>query len=113
MPWSTSIRRVSRAGHLPRQGPRDGDATLHEISDAIYGVCGLPREKLSEYHIPLTRWGGNPSTRYNWELGVDNAGSDWYFTNRGKPLARLSDSGYVANIDGNQVLARRRTRPCP
>jgi len=79
-------------------------AALHEISDAIYGVCDLPREKLSEYHIPLTRWGGNPSTRYNWELGVDNAGSDWYFTNRGKPLTRLSESGYVANIDSNQVL---------
>ena len=59
---------------------------LHAINDAIYGVCGLPREKLSEYHLPITRWGGNPSTRYNWELGVDNAGNDWYFTNRGKLL---------------------------
>ena len=80
------------------------DDVLHAISDAIYGVCDLPREKLSEYRIPITRWGGNPSTRYNWELGVDNAGSDWYFTNRGKPLTRLSESGYVANIDGNQVI---------
>lgn len=77
---------------------------LHAISDAIYGVCGLPREKLSEYRIPITRWGGNPSSRYNWELGVDNAGSDWFFTNRGKLLARLSESGYVAHIDANQVL---------
>ena len=77
---------------------------LHAISDAIYGVCDLPRDKLAEYRIPVTRWGGNPSTRYNWELGVDNAGSDWYFTNRGKPLARLSESGYVATIDANQVL---------
>jgi hypothetical protein len=77
---------------------------LHDISDSIYGVCSLPREKLSDFRIPITRWGGNPSTRYNWELGVDNAGGDWYFTNRGKPLARLSDSGYVANIDANQVI---------
>jgi photosystem II stability/assembly factor-like uncharacterized protein len=84
--------------HIAANGP------MQAVSDAIYGVCSLPREKLSEYHIPITRWGGNPSTRYNWELGVDNAGSDWYFTNRGKPLARLSESGYVAHIDGNQVF---------
>jgi hypothetical protein len=78
--------------------------TLHAINDAIYGVCGLPREKLADYRIAVTRWGGNPSTRYNWELGVNNAGSDWFFTNRGKLLERLSESGYVAHIDGNQVL---------
>ncbi len=80
------------------------DVTLQPISDSIYGVCGLPREKLSEYHIPITRWGGNPSTRYNWQLGVDSAGNDWFFKNRGTLLTRLSDSGYVTNIDGNQVF---------
>jgi hypothetical protein len=80
------------------------DRELHRISDGIYGVCALPREKLAEYGIPITRWGGNPSSRYNWRLGVDNAGSDWYLTNRGRLLERLTDTGYLRHIEGNQVL---------
>ena len=77
---------------------------LHKINDGIYGVCGLPRDKLQSYDIRITRWGGNPSTRYNWKLGVANAGNDWYFKNTGKVLERISDSGYLKHIEGNQVF---------
>ena len=80
------------------------DKPLHAISDGIYGVCALPREKLIEYGIPITRWGGNPSTRYNWRLGVDSAGADWFFHNRGQLLDRLSDTGYLKTIEANQVI---------
>ncbi len=80
------------------------DKELHAISDGIYGVCGLPRERLMEYRIPLTRWGGNPSSRYNWRLGVDSAGNDWFFKNRGKVLDRLGDTGYLSHIERNQVI---------
>jgi len=75
------------------------------IKDGIYGVCGLPREKLTAYRIPITRWGGNPSTRYNWKLGVDNGGSDWFFKNRGKLLDRRADSGYLHHIAINQTFS--------
>ena len=77
---------------------------LHPINSGIYGVCALPREKLVEYALPITRWGGNPSTRYNWKLGVDSAGNDWYFHNRGHMIERLADTGYLKTIEGNQVL---------
>ena len=59
----------------------------HRISDAIYGVCELPDEKLSEYGIGITRWGGNTSSRYNWKINADNGANDWYFKNRGTPMA--------------------------
>jgi Glycoside hydrolase family 44 len=75
-----------------------------EISDGIYGVCDLPREKLSEYQIRITRWGGNPSTRYNWKLGVDNGAADWYFKNRGALLERPADTGWLKTIERNQVI---------
>ncbi len=39
----------------------DADKPGRKISDGIYGVCDLPREKLIEYGITITRWGGNPS----------------------------------------------------
>ena len=71
----------------------DADKPGRKISDGIYGVCELPREKLIEYHIKITRWGGNPSTRYNWKLGVDNGAADWYFKNRGNLLRRPADTG--------------------
>ncbi|HJT76597.1 MAG TPA: glycoside hydrolase family 44 protein, partial [Gemmataceae bacterium] len=77
---------------------------LHRISDGIYGVCGLPRAKRQEYGIPITRWGGNPSSRYNWRLNVDNGASDWYFKNRGQPRLRPSDAGYVKHILDNQAI---------
>jgi len=82
----------------------DEAKSTHTISDGIYGVSGLPREKLIEYRIPITRWGGNPSTRYNWQLDVDNAGSDWFFLNRGRPKGRLADCGYVRHIETNQAF---------
>ena len=50
----------------------------HVISPYIYGVAG------SREDVPATarRWGGNPMTRYNWQLGdAYNVGKDWYFEN--------------------------------
>ena len=78
--------------------------SLGPIADAIYGVCGLSKEKLVEYGIPITRWGGNPSTRYNWKLNVDSAGNDWFFKNRGKQIDKLEDTGYLKSILGNQKI---------
>jgi hypothetical protein len=80
------------------------DREVHRIRDGIYGVCGLPRSKLEEYGIPITRWGGNPSSRYNWRLNVDSSGSDWFFKNRGEPILRPSDTGYLKHIQGNQAI---------
>ncbi len=76
----------------------------HAIKDGIYGTCGLPRAKLEEYLVPITRWGGNPSSRFNWKLNVDNGAADWYFKNRGKLSARLEDSGYLKHVRDNQAF---------
>jgi Glycoside hydrolase family 44 len=77
---------------------------LGPIHDAIFGVCGLPREKLETYGIPITRWGGNPSTVYNWKLNVDSAGADWFYKNRGRTISKLTDTGYLKTIQANQAI---------
>ena len=62
----------------------EADATkeLGEISPYIYGLAHHTPEHFSELKIPLSRWGGNASTRYNWELGnAWNSARDWYFRN--------------------------------
>ena len=82
----------------------DPDKVLRPIADAIYGVCGLPHAQLVEFGIPITRWGGNPSSRFNWKLNVDAAGNDWYFKNRGQLITKLSDTGYLKLIQTNQRI---------
>jgi hypothetical protein len=55
-------------------------APAKRISPLIYGVANAdaPEELFATAH----RWGGNPSSRYNWQLGnAYNTASDWYFQN--------------------------------
>ncbi len=67
-------------------------AVTHAISPLIYGmndyqlVSGLR----SAVAVPVERWGGDSSTRYNYLLDVDNSAADYYFetnpnTNTGYP----------------------------
>lgn len=49
------------------------------ISPLIYGVAFASASQLAELNAPLNRWGGNSTTRYNWQLNADNKASDWYF----------------------------------
>jgi hypothetical protein len=52
------------------------------ISPYIYGVAGADPQTLRELGATMNRWGGNPSTRYNWANGhAWNAGRDWEFRN--------------------------------
>ena len=64
----------------------DCAAATRPISPLVYGIAFDPA-KLQETHwqelgATTRRWGGNPSTRYNWKLGnAWNTASDWYFEN--------------------------------
>jgi hypothetical protein len=49
------------------------------ISPYIYGVAGGGEPW--EFGATARRWGGNRTTRYNWERLVTNAGKDWFFEN--------------------------------
>jgi hypothetical protein len=51
------------------------------ISPLIYGVGG--HVDVWNAGITARRHGGNPTSRYNWELDTYNAGSDWFFKNAG------------------------------
>jgi hypothetical protein len=52
------------------------------ISPLIYGVAGGDEATLQDLGATARRWGGNPTSRYNWKLGnVWNTGKDWFFRN--------------------------------
>ena len=51
----------------------------HPIDPRIYGVAWADAQALSDLRAPLNRWGGNTTTRYNWQQNAENKGSDWYY----------------------------------
>jgi hypothetical protein len=59
----------------------DATADVHPISPLIYGMnsYGVDQSMATALKIPIERWGGDGTTRYNWEQDSSNAGGDWYF----------------------------------
>jgi len=65
----------------------DCAAPTTAISPLIYGIAfSALRENQSDHQFKVNatarRWGGNPTSRYNWEIGnAWNTGSDYFFMN--------------------------------
>ncbi|MEW9528511.1 glycoside hydrolase family 44 protein [Microbispora sp. NPDC049125] len=59
----------------------DLSAARHAISPDVYGMNGADPAFAAEIGLPVARWGGNTSTRYNFKNHTYNTGSDWYFEN--------------------------------
>ena len=57
----------------------DAGANRRAVNPAIYGVAYATTAQLQDLNAPLHRYGGNNTSRYNWELNADNRGADWYF----------------------------------
>ncbi|MDQ1304190.1 MAG: hypothetical protein QG671_17 [Actinomycetota bacterium] len=59
----------------------------HPIDPRIYGVAFAGAATLTDLGATINRSGGNPATRYNWQLNADNRGSDWFFESLGDASA--------------------------
>src|SRR5271168_708684 len=59
----------------------DAAGNPHPINPDIYGLAnyGLDANFAKEIQVPNIRWGGDGTTRYNWQVDSSNAGFDWYF----------------------------------
>ncbi len=68
----------------------DVNADVHPISPLIYGMAfmrfdesGTAAAYSSDIGLAFSRWGGNHTSRYNWELGnATSAAADFQFRNR-------------------------------
>ena len=49
------------------------------INPNVYGVAYATPTQLADLNAPLNRYGGNNTSRYNWQINADNRGQDWYF----------------------------------
>jgi hypothetical protein len=65
----------------------DCRAKATKISPYIYGIAYYAfhddKRAADQWLLDATvrRWGGNPTSTYNWELSTWNTGNDWYFEN--------------------------------
>jgi Glycoside hydrolase family 44 len=57
----------------------NAQSNRHAISPLIYGVAFGTSAQISDLQATVNRYGGNSTSRYNWNLNADNRGSDWYF----------------------------------
>src|SRR6516162_4810177 len=61
----------------------DATGNVHLINPNIYGVAYGDATSLADLNIPFNRYGGNNTSRYNWQQNADNRGSDWFFESIG------------------------------
>ncbi len=59
----------------------DASANSHSISPYIYGMNYASENIATDLRLPVSRWGGNSTTRYNWQNDTTNTGNDWYYEN--------------------------------
>jgi len=57
----------------------DANANRHPINPNIYGIAYGDAHDMQTLNAPLNRWGGNSTTRYNWQIDAHSAAADWYF----------------------------------
>ena len=75
---------VPEEPNQPQNGPAilvNLGETTHVISNDIYGLNFADKAFAAEIGLPVNRWGGNATSRYNWELDSTNLASDWFFEN--------------------------------
>ncbi len=59
----------------------DAAGNPHAINPDVYGIANynLDAAFAKEIQVPNIRWGGDGTTRYNWQVDSGNSGFDWYF----------------------------------
>ncbi len=59
----------------------DVGADVRPLSPLIFGANYGDAARNAVIGYPLRRWGGNSTTRYNWQVDVHNTADDWYYEN--------------------------------
>src|SRR5436305_13166669 len=71
----------------------DANANRRAINPNVYGIAYGTATTLPDLNCPLNRYGGNNTTRYNWQINADNRGQDWYFESIGEPSSVAGERG--------------------
>ncbi len=71
----------------------DALTNRHAISPYVYGGS-YPQDAatITDSGMSVVRWGGNATSRYNWQAGTENSAADWYWGDYGYTEIGDSDS---------------------
>jgi len=77
----------------------DANVNRHTINPNIYGVAYASTATLLDLNVNLHRYGGNNTSRYNWQANGDNRGNDWYFESIGDSSTTPGERGdtFISN----------------
>lgn len=102
------------AGARAAAGPAlrvDAGADRRPIAPEIYGMSFADPALAAEIGLPVNRWGGNHTDRYNWREDTWNTGRDWYFENIPGCWSACADDppadpsqGYRRIVDGDRAM---------
>src|SRR5207253_3490889 len=76
----------------------DATANRHAINPNVYGLAYASTAQLLDLNVPFNRYGGNNTTRYNWQVNGDNRGQDWYFEKIGRASCRERGEGWAVDV---------------
>ena len=94
----------TKTSGLPGRMSIDCSDVRNKISPLIYGIAhsGVSNQTESPWTIGATinRWGGNPTSRYNWQIpNAWNTANDYYFRNVAINDASNASEFFLANND--------------
>jgi Glycoside hydrolase family 44/Bacterial Ig-like domain (group 3) len=83
--------------------PNCSSGSTCPISPLIYGANAylLDSTSAQNMNITVTRWGGDDTSRYNYQNGNTNSASDYYFENSAGAYGMLSTNSNSANAAAN------------
>jgi hypothetical protein len=78
----------------------DAGNQTHAINPFIYGMNDytLAASAAKAISLPVDRWGGDATSRYNYLLDVTNSASDWYFENAVGATGQEATSEFNAQV---------------
>ena len=89
----------------------DVSAQTHPINPLIYGMNGwqLSSSSGSAAHISVDRFGGDATSRYNYQLDVTSSASDWYFENNLLPggTGQEDTGAFNAQVETDQKIGAK------
>lgn len=104
---------VTLAAPATTAGPAltvDAGDPLHAISPLIYGMnaYALTNVDLAQGNVPVARWGGDNTSRYNYQTNTSNSASDYYFLNgqgAGGMIGGGSFTSFISSVHGEGTEA--------
>jgi len=101
---SSSAAKTGNSNQLPATQPAtsisvsvDVLSNRHVLSSYVYGGA-YPNNAaaITDSGTTVVRWGGNATSRYNWQAGTYNAANDWYFGDYG--YTEIGDSSSTNSL---------------